>query len=134
MTAAYQRATLQWLAGDDVGTSSRTMAFWLAFGILPEHHHHPLDIADLGRCMRLLRAVPRLRGRLSRMSEVSPVWAQLVAEWRRMERLYWKERHTRKCPRTYEIFLACLQRGEMQHAMHRVTRTRPETGATTHVH
>ncbi len=114
MIAAYQRATLQWLAGDDVGISSRTMAFWLAFGIIPEHHCHPLDIADLGRCMRLLRAVPKLRGRLARMSEVGPVWAQMVAEWRRMEKLYWKERHTGKCPRTYEIFWRCRMAGEDQ--------------------
>lgn len=109
---AYHRATLLWLAGDDVGTSSRTMAFWLAFGIMPDRHAYPYDIADLGRCMSLLRAVPILRGRLHRMSTLHPVWAHLVADWRRMERLYWKERGTGECPRTYAIFIRCRQLGE----------------------
>lgn len=109
---AYHRATLQWLASDDVGAASRTMAFWLAFGIIPERHDYPFDIADLARCMRLLRAVPILRARLHRMSGLNPIWARLVANWRQLERLYWKEQPTGKCPRTWGLLIHCRQQGE----------------------
>lgn len=105
MTAqpAYQRATLMWLANDDVGTSSRTMAFWLAFGIRICGASHPCDPSDLGRCLRLLRCVPILRGRLHRMSAISPTWAVIVGQWRQLEKLYWKEAPTGRCPQTYEL-------------------------------
>lgn len=111
---AYQRATLQWLAGGDFGTSSRTMAFWLAFGIRIERADHPYDPSDLGRCLRLLKAVPRLRGRLYRMSDISPTWALMVANWRRLERLYWKEQPSSQCPRTYELMRSIRLRAELE--------------------
>lgn len=64
---ARQLKVVGWLANGETGTSSETMAFWLAFNIEKEDSGHPYDPADFDRCLRLLEAVPELRKQLPAM-------------------------------------------------------------------
>jgi hypothetical protein len=73
-----------WLASDDVGLSSKYMAGVLS-GQFAAEYAHPADSSDFGRCMRLLEAVPELRDKLDLMRDKSPEWAELVANWERIE-------------------------------------------------
>jgi hypothetical protein len=61
---------------------------------------NPSDPADLGRCIRLLIAVPELRPRFEEMRSVSPEWGALVNHWEELAALYYEELPTgraRKC-------------------------------------
>ncbi len=71
---------MRWLASDDVGLSSRYMASVLDGGFVAEYAH-PHDADDFGRCVRLLVAVPELRGRLDEMWSKSDEWSRLIACW-----------------------------------------------------
>lgn len=71
---------LAWIVGPDTGLSSR--AIWATMaGVRDGPKDHPLDPADLGRCLRLLDAVPEWHPRIGEMASVSPQWAALVARW-----------------------------------------------------
>ncbi len=78
-----------WLASDDTGISSKTMAAHLC-GVSFDKFHwsHPLDNSDLGRCIRFLEAVPEAKPKLSEMATVSPQWAKLVENWDDLTALY----------------------------------------------
>lgn len=81
-----------WLASDDTGVSSKTMASHLCGVIYSKSQwSHPLDNSDLGRCIRFLAAVPEARAEFPRMSEVSPIWSELVKDWDSLVSLYEKD-------------------------------------------
>ena len=63
---------------------------------------HPLDPSDFRRCLLLLKAVPEFKERLNEMEEVSPVWKDMVENWDELEKLYYEEVHTGKCPKLYD--------------------------------
>lgn len=90
-----------WLANGETGLSSKTIAFYLGFGIIPKWASHPEDVGDFSRCVQLLDAVPELRADILRMKGVSKVWEALSENWLELERLYEKERGNAKCPETY---------------------------------
>jgi hypothetical protein len=50
-------------------------------GTVRGHWNHPHDPADLGRCLRLLEAVPEWKPRIVEMSRHSIGWAVLSARW-----------------------------------------------------
>lgn len=107
MTPAEQR-TIEWLANGETGTSSETMAFWLAFGIRGRWASTPSDPSDLDRCLRLLDHVPEMRPHLHKMSELSDDWKKLVERWDEIERshldevgLGWTKGNS--APRTYKL-------------------------------
>lgn len=76
-----------WLASDDVGASSRYMASVLS-GQFSAPNHYPLDGADLGRCIRLLVAVPELASKLHEMKACSPQWSAVIDNWDKWKALY----------------------------------------------
>ena len=50
-----QTKIIQWLADDeDVGLSSKCMAFVIGFDVVPRRKSYPLDSSDLSRCVKLL--------------------------------------------------------------------------------
>jgi len=71
----------EWLATGRQGTSSQTIFQRLTGTRLTQRESHPSDPDDFGRCRRLLDQVPEFRQRLGEMSDVSPIWSKLVAEW-----------------------------------------------------
>jgi hypothetical protein len=89
MSDLNQRAA-QWVASRDTGLSS--MCLWATMmGVKPRDISHPRDGADLGRCVRLLEAIPEWRVRLGEMASVSPYWAALVPEWDRLAEILAQE-------------------------------------------
>ena len=125
------QAALDWITGDDTSASSE--AIWAHMvGVstrrifaptpprgaprapmarvpprgLSAHPHHP---ADLGRCLRLLEAVPQWRARLPEMASRSPAWAALVARWGELEAGYAVEAPTGATPRTYAAMRAAIE-------------------------
>ncbi len=78
-------AVLTWLCQGRVGASSRCMAAHLTG--MQHDSSHPHDAGDFNRCLDLLDAVPDLRERLSKMSDVNAYWAALVSDWDRIEDL-----------------------------------------------
>ena len=82
-----------WWYGTDVGTSSAGM-----FAVLcPEYlrasaseygnRTTPRDADDLGRCLRLLEAIPEWRERLNEVAEAYPdtAWPRIIARWVELE-------------------------------------------------
>lgn len=85
MSSITDRANA-WIVGGDTGLSSKTL--WaVMMGQKPPRPSHPLDNGDLGRCTRLLNAVPEWRPRIKEMAGVSPYWAALVPRWDELEAL-----------------------------------------------
>jgi hypothetical protein len=80
---AEASAVIDWLLSDDTGESSKCIVSQLVGG--GQRTSHPYDPDDLGRCVRLLRLVPSLRGRLPAMACVSRQWAALVGAWDELE-------------------------------------------------
>lgn len=79
---------MAWLESDDVGVSSRYMAHVLAMkGCAPEFGY-PHDPDDLGRCIRLVQAVPEIRRKIKLMAEHGKQWAAVAANWDRWEAMY----------------------------------------------
>jgi hypothetical protein len=80
MSATELERAHAWVVGEDTGISSK--AIWAKMmGTRRRDSCHPWDPDDLGRCLRLLEAVPEWKPRLSEMADVSPIWAALVARW-----------------------------------------------------
>lgn len=107
MKPAQQKA-LNWLANGETGTSSKTMAFWLAFSIKMDDGNHPLDPADFDRCLRLLEWVPELRPQISQMSLLGRHWSALIASWDAVEQCHLQEvglgwSKARIAPLTYDL-------------------------------
>ncbi len=92
-----------WLASDDVGQSSRYLCGVLR-GLTPDDRPHPHDPADIGRCFRMLDAIP-LREAMEHTppnpQTVGPVWSRLIAAWGELERLYDEEMPTGRAPKLY---------------------------------
>ncbi len=86
---------LDWMASNDVGASSQTIACVLS-GIPQSsslHGEPPYDSADFGRCMILLRLFPEWQGRLSEVAEAYPRWEPFVIRWNELARLWYSEKY-----------------------------------------
>jgi hypothetical protein len=96
---------IQWLNGWDKGMSSEAILGYMeglhpaVFGI-----RHPIDPADLGRCIRLIDMVG-YRSRLYELKTLSPTWSAMVDRWDELERLYYTglERESKSAPECYEL-------------------------------
>ena len=86
----------RWWFGTDVGTSSAAIMGVLGDTRLrwtvSEAYKYgarstPFDADDLGRCLRLLKAMPEWRGRLNEVAEAYPetAWPEIVAAWGELE-------------------------------------------------
>jgi hypothetical protein len=79
---------LAWLDSDDTGTSSVYMAYALCeacgigwpINIQPEHAY-PRDPDDLGRCFRLIDAVPEFGGLLPEVAHRGAHWMAVTSNW-----------------------------------------------------
>jgi hypothetical protein len=99
-----QTKVIQWLARGEVGTSSKCMAMWLAFGEIVPEKWPPGDPGDLRRCLRLLAWAPGLRPLLPKMAEVSDQWSALTARWDEVEALFLEESGFKRwAPRTFDL-------------------------------
>lgn len=102
-----------WYAAGDTGSSSKTMAAHLT-GRTASGTNYPSDGADLGRCLRLILAIPELRERIPQMAALGKYWSALVANWDDLEKLMIEEtgpefdKH-KPAPRTYKLMQSILR-------------------------
>jgi len=78
---------LEWWAGGDAGISSKTILYYLT-GIPCSSKDIPHDIADVGRCVRMLRKFPELRERLGEVTNHNKQWMPFIDCWKKLETLY----------------------------------------------
>lgn len=90
-----------WLASDDVGMSSKWMAYALSGRSGSPEYRYPLDPSDFGRCLGLLKAAPELRAKLPMLRGRSREWTALVDHWDELESLYNEELPSGRAPKTY---------------------------------
>ncbi|PHM61224.1 hypothetical protein [Xenorhabdus ishibashii] len=79
-----------WALGEDTGISSKTIvsiALGLNEGVV-YRWDMPHDVADFGRCYRLINQIPRLAEYLPLVADKCPQWQPLVAIWDELSRLY----------------------------------------------
>lgn len=88
---------MAWMMGRDTGTSSKAIMSKM-FGGAPPWDTYPSDSADLGRCLRLLIAIPEWRSRIGEMSDVGHVWTALIARWGDLEATYLEDEANREMP------------------------------------
>lgn len=80
-----EKRAAKWAATGDTGTSSKAMLS-VMLGERPKTSFcYPHDGGDLGRCIKLLDAVPEYRERLAEMKAIGPAWAALIDHWPELE-------------------------------------------------
>lgn len=105
---------IKWLQSGDTGLSSKTIVAVmegnpaLGAALMGRYGYcHPLDPSDLGRCFRLLEAIPEYRPRMKEMRVVSQVWHDLVDAWDELEALWIEE-----SPKLYDRMKAIIDSAE----------------------
>lgn len=108
VTKEVKDKIIKWYANGSVGSSSSAMASCIA-GV-NGHRSHPLDPADLNRCLLFLEAVPEAREQLPRLKKLSPVWAEIVDSWDLLEKTFleevgldWSKGRDLKAIKTYQM-------------------------------
>lgn len=80
-----------WLESDDVGMSSKFMASVLT-GKFKAEFAIPHDPDDLGRCIRMVKAMPELEGLIHLMCDHGVMWKAVANNWERWNEMYQAER------------------------------------------
>lgn len=80
------RIVLNWMFGDDAGSSSKAIVFNYYDIKTRDNWSYPFDSSDFGRCYRMLKLFPWMG--LEHMTQVNGVWVLLVARWPELVRLY----------------------------------------------
>lgn len=98
MTEDQLRRAHAWVVSDDTGLSSKQL--WaVMMGVPPGRSYYPCDPSDLGRCLRLLDAVPDWRPRIREMAAQSPEWDALTTRWSELEASFLAEGGSLNPPR-----------------------------------
>ena len=84
VTKETLQKALTWFATGNTGLSSTFMCSTLC-GIANARYAHPHDPSDLNRCFQMLKAVPELKDRISRMKDASKEWETLIKNWDALE-------------------------------------------------
>lgn len=90
-----------WLAGDDVGTSSRTMVA-IALGATEGDFDAPHDPSDFGRCYRLVKAVPAIRESFLTISMRVPAFLRILHNWDELCTIYVRDLNSGKSSELYQ--------------------------------
>lgn len=97
-----QQKLLSWFVGGDTGLSSEHMA--AVAGGLKGNGRTPCDPDDLGRCLRLVEAVPEVREQFSAIAASTKLWGIVIAHWDELDALYHEEAKGMRyfdAPKTY---------------------------------
>ena len=80
---------IQWMVGDDTGTSSKTM-FAALMGVDRYIYCHdvPYDIDDFGRCYRFAKYAELTSEDLQKVKEVFPYYTPIIDNWDKLCDLY----------------------------------------------
>lgn len=92
---SYPVGLVDWLARGERGISSEAIVTHCLGVDCTKRHvwwsNHPLDPADLRRCLLLLDTVPEARAELHRIASVSRAWRSLYENWDELESLLREE-------------------------------------------
>lgn len=91
---------VNWILNDDTGISSKTIWAVMMNADYPDHDI-PWDVADIGRCLRLLALMPEWADRLAEVAAAYPYWAPVIAAWGELQALYEKESPNESRPKLY---------------------------------
>ncbi|MEY0266952.1 hypothetical protein [Morganella morganii] len=86
--ASHNMGLRAWLSSHDTGMSSLYMASVLSGEECSSGFAFPWDPSDLGRCIRLIDAVPEMEGFISQMQSHGPEWEAVVANWDVWKEMY----------------------------------------------
>ncbi|MEM1368760.1 MAG: hypothetical protein AAGG02_12235 [Cyanobacteria bacterium P01_H01_bin.15] len=86
--ATFQALTA-WLLSAHTGSSSITLAKFL-IGYTPHPISWPLDGADFGRCVRLLKEVPHNQARFDELPLMGIEWGTLHYHWETLKHCYYE--------------------------------------------
>lgn len=104
-TPTTQERVQEWFLTGEQGISSKAIIHTYLKGLPPSPLHHPLDQADLRRCMLLLEQVPEAREAFPTLAGASPKWKPLVEQWDNLTKLLREESkepgNRGSAPRTY---------------------------------
>lgn len=96
-------AIMEWVANGETGASSCTIAYTV-LDVPFDRTRHPLDPADLRRCVELLDQIPEIRKHMDKLRDVSPIWNDLIDNWNDLETMLKIEMKTgNNAPGTYEL-------------------------------
>ena len=84
----------QWLLSDDVGLSSKYMHLVITGLCSEKNGFLPLDVSDLGRCIRMVESC-ELRGSIDKMMGCSVEWDKIITNWERLVGYYKNKDGTR---------------------------------------
>ncbi len=98
---------LQWFLDGDRGVSSEAIVTAALGKYEKRNADWPHDVADLGRCLRMLNALPWAKEGLDILAAASSVWKALKDNWDHLEALMDEEvgigwSKGRSAPHTYE--------------------------------
>ena len=107
-TTGEHEAAKEWLASDDAGISS-TAIVHAALGVKGGRtDFEPLDPADFGRCLRMLRLMPWAERGLPILAAESKAWLHIYMNWYVVEQsmlaevgIDWEKAKT--APKTYAL-------------------------------
>lgn len=91
----FVKKIANWLRSHDTGVSSETMAA-IALGADEGYFDAPHDNSDFGRCYRLVKIVPEIRGSFSRISELVPQFKAILANWDELCSMYEKDKWSKE--------------------------------------
>jgi hypothetical protein len=104
---------VDWMTSGDTGSSSKAIMYWLAAGKVEGTWgaSTPSDVADFGRCIRLLECIPEWKPRMAEMAGAGGLWPTMSKYWPALTATYLEENggvfpekgSSEKCPRTYAL-------------------------------
>lgn len=100
------KAVARWLAEGETGLSSECMAA-VALGAKPRSTYHPLDPADLNRCLKLVKAAPVVKRHFPKIRALSKQWRAVIDHWDELSEMFvaevgWDWSKAKSARRTYD--------------------------------
>lgn len=91
LSPASMRKIGNWLLSHDTGLSSETMAAIALGANTRSGLSAPHDVADFGRCYRLVKAVPQVRHAFPQIARKCPAFAGIIREWDELVVIYLRD-------------------------------------------
>jgi len=102
---------MKWMLSGDTGLSSEAIAKHMLYGECDGSF--PWDPSDIGRCFRLIEAVPEWGGRINEMGKYNKQWQRLADHWEEIRvcmegevGIRWEK--AKSAPKTYALMKRVL--------------------------
>ena len=90
-------AAQQWLLKGDRGISSETIFGAITGLTINSSKYPPADPSDFCRCYKLIKAVPKWKSELNKVSQLSKTWKNVIDNWDKLselleEQIEWRDK------------------------------------------